>query len=443
MVSRHRKHVAVFPGAFKPPHRGHLEGIRYLLERPDIDEVTVFVSNRARLLPGTNLALDGATCCGLLRELVAGFRTSKPIYVMLTAHRATDAARDYALRLAPRRRVSLCIGETDHAKGDRRFDELLVHAPESLRLLRLPKLTPEPRASAIRAHMARSGSAAAHPDLVPEWLTGHDTKRYWEKLRASAQPMADIVQRKLEKSLCASGLLPYHSLTCLDGSARDPEFLLRGDAGAVYRLKYAGETTEPGSFLDAASPLPPRRLAAEYRAIKTLRCVTATAWRIPTVREWNKDKRLLLLEEPSGPALRQLLLQADKRTGQSLLRSAGAFLAQLHAVDLPRDNFWGSARADRLHWQELDTPGYANGRQGFVHLNFTPDVVHWDGERLWLSDFERAACYGDPRYDQASFTASLQAMGVEAGVSRAFLDGYRAHHGDAASVHPIVKGTSA
>jgi hypothetical protein len=40
--------IALYPGAFKPPHKGHFDVVQKLLERPDIDEVIILVSSKPR-----------------------------------------------------------------------------------------------------------------------------------------------------------------------------------------------------------------------------------------------------------------------------------------------------------------------------------------------------------------------------------------------------------
>ncbi len=44
--------LALFPGAFRPPHEAHLAAVLDLAARPDVDEVVVIVANRSRLIPG-------------------------------------------------------------------------------------------------------------------------------------------------------------------------------------------------------------------------------------------------------------------------------------------------------------------------------------------------------------------------------------------------------
>jgi hypothetical protein len=45
--------IALFPGAFKPPHRGHFDIVKQLADRPDVSEVQVIVSTKDR--EGINL----------------------------------------------------------------------------------------------------------------------------------------------------------------------------------------------------------------------------------------------------------------------------------------------------------------------------------------------------------------------------------------------------
>ena len=50
--------IALFPGAFRPPHRAHFAALLNLVLRPDIDEVVVIITNRCRNIPGTTKVLD-------------------------------------------------------------------------------------------------------------------------------------------------------------------------------------------------------------------------------------------------------------------------------------------------------------------------------------------------------------------------------------------------
>jgi hypothetical protein len=38
------KRIALFPGKFKPPHRGHFDYVNKIAKRPDVDEVVVLIS---------------------------------------------------------------------------------------------------------------------------------------------------------------------------------------------------------------------------------------------------------------------------------------------------------------------------------------------------------------------------------------------------------------
>ncbi len=40
--------IAIYPGAFKPPHRGHFFVVKQLIDRPDIDKVIVAISSKER-----------------------------------------------------------------------------------------------------------------------------------------------------------------------------------------------------------------------------------------------------------------------------------------------------------------------------------------------------------------------------------------------------------
>jgi hypothetical protein len=40
--------IAIYPGAFKPPHKGHFQVVKLLVDRDDISEVVVAVSSKER-----------------------------------------------------------------------------------------------------------------------------------------------------------------------------------------------------------------------------------------------------------------------------------------------------------------------------------------------------------------------------------------------------------
>ena len=114
--------LALFPGSFKPPHRGHLAAVQSLLARPDVDRVVIIVSNRCRLLPGTRLVIDASTAAALWRCLTADLPN---VAVEIAKHTAIEHALAYFGRVRRGDSLLFCIGENDLAAGDDRFDGVI------------------------------------------------------------------------------------------------------------------------------------------------------------------------------------------------------------------------------------------------------------------------------------------------------------------------------
>jgi Ser/Thr protein kinase RdoA (MazF antagonist) len=135
---------------------------------------------------------------------------------------------------------------------------------------------------------------------------------------------------------------------------------------------------------------------------------------------------------------------------------AGAFLEKLHRMELPESPFWGSKVRDRNHWcsllQELeDTANSCLLRRGFpdlrrdlvalckdnfgdyvLHLDFGADNLAFGPGTVFVTNFERCGCFGDPAFDLATLVVDYlcsdkaRSNSAMAGASiRAFLTGYQ------------------
>ena len=50
--------IAIYPGAFKPPHKGHFQVVKQLVDRSDVSEVIIAVSSKERGGVSSNQSLD-------------------------------------------------------------------------------------------------------------------------------------------------------------------------------------------------------------------------------------------------------------------------------------------------------------------------------------------------------------------------------------------------
>ena len=117
--------IALFPGGFKPPHKGHFEAAAYLSNIRDIDQVYVIISPKARAEHGfSNRAEVTAEMSKELWDLYIAVNKDKigvPIVATIgTGITPVSDAYDFMVKMNPGQTVTFAKGSKD--KEDKRFD---------------------------------------------------------------------------------------------------------------------------------------------------------------------------------------------------------------------------------------------------------------------------------------------------------------------------------
>lgn len=430
------KAVALFPGSFKPPHADHLHGIRYLLERGDVEQVVVIISNRARLVPDSHLALDAASSHLLMHTLLhaSGFPMER-IRIEVAEHRATSHANAYLDRCDDGRTLYFCVGSADRDMAQQRFPELAARARRAGTRASIIVLPSPPRgvhATEIRAALGRGvAGRSTFIAAMPECLTEAGRYAIWAECMNALQPMEKIARRKVRDCVATVTGIEKPQLEVLDSESASPDFVLRRDGLPDLIVKYAGDTTGSSNFAAREVAKPARRLAVERRAIKHVATHMGSPFLLPRVEHFDKVRRILILESLTGSQKAPDCWRAKLQNMPYCASLAGRFLSQLHRLPLPSEPFWGDAAQERQHWHSLLAnldrisgrrlmfPGSPNlmemaepyATRRVLHLDFTVDKLTAAGQEIAVEGFERAGSFGDNAYDLATFIASLIVCG--------------------------------
>lgn len=409
--------IALFPGAFQPPHEAHLAAARHLAGREDVDEVVIIIANRCRGIPGTALSLDANISERIWRIYL---REQPRTRVEVALHSAVGHALGYLDRARPGDRLLYCIGEEDLAKGDPRFATLDEQArARGLRaeIVCAPTAAITVRATALRACIAR-GDAGRTDFLagLPASLDEAQRLAVWQACSDGLRCVADIVAEKLALLLEGCELGHIAEIRCLDRNSIDPAFHLFLRSGECLFARYAGDAVETADPVAGLERKPRRRLKVERRAIERLCSDGPFGLELPAVRHYQRKQGVLVLD---GLLIAGRTLAASLRCGQPgarALSEAARFLAQLHHRQ-PAP-FRDADADDVAQWQQrlalttthddavcaeplaaLRCASARAARPAFMHLNAGTGSFRIDGERMGVVDFEHCGNFGDPALD--------------------------------------------
>lgn len=418
------RHLALFPGAFRPPHQAHFAAILDLTSRPDINEVVVIIANRCRHIPGTTHALDA----DVAREVLAIYLHDVPkVRIEIARHDAISHALSYIDRAGPGDSLLFCIGEADFEQGDDRFDQLLSqkeHTGVLASVMPAPTGSLQIRATVLREALA-VGEAGRTEFMMalPPHLSVEQGERVWTICRNGLRPMSEIVEEKLRSIIDPQLRTQIDTLTCMVPGKLDPVFRAQLREGRSLFIKYAGDTTETGKVGDRLKPKPRRRLGAERRALNYLRARALDKIELAEMISFDKETLTLIQSEvcTSGTSL-----QDQVQTGEFDPQVAAAvahFLAVCHTVTGKMPALWGEHETDLHHWQamlalrtsdiaaswvsakshyhlqQLKTTSDAAQRSGFFHLDYCPKNIRISQGKVGVIDLELCSSIGDPAYD--------------------------------------------
>ena len=412
------RRIALYPGAFRPPHKVHFAAMAALAARADIDEVIVIIAGRCRCLPGTTLALDAEVA----RQVLTIYLQDLPnVSIEVAAHSAVEHAKARLATAAPGDTLVLCIGEDDARGGDDRFAS--VQAANAV-IERLPTGGTPLRATLLRGALAR-GDAAARNEFdaaQPAHLSAAARDKIWRLCRDGARPFNDIVVPKLQAML-RPVLGDSADWQCEVAGKLDPVFRVTSADGRRVWVKYAGETAEAGRYGERFVPKPRRRLSAERRAIRLLR-ERRIGVEVADILHFDRATSTLVLSEvcPGGQTLQEQLSHGvfDLKIAAAL----GHFVAACHMLAGELAPLQGDRARDLRQWQAMlallttaATAHVAPLREGLLRLALASEAarsdtglfildlvpknirISTDGTGIGVIDLERCSGVGDRACD--------------------------------------------
>jgi len=413
--------IALFPGAFRPPHAAHLAGIVSLADRADVGETVVVVSNVLRPLPdGRVLPAD------VVRRIWSLYlRGMSRVRVVVASHSAIQWVEDRLARASSGDSFLLCAGETDLALGDDRFVRSLDAARGrgvAVEIAPLPTGATSIRAADLRAALV-DRDRAAFVEAVPPGPDGTARARVYDLCQAALVPAEAVIRDKLGRWLATTGL-PAGVFDEVVAPGRYWSFHGRLVDGRPVAMKHAGDGPKEAAEGEPPFARPRRRLRAERAALAALeRCSHGIS--VPRVLAFD-ERTWTLLTTGDPPAMRSLSRVA-RATGadveKGLVRALDG-LADLHLATERIGAIRGGAERDRSHWTRVlewtlsasgallpgGDPGWRESlgaasqqaaRRGLVLLDPAPadvgldparDAIHW-------RRFELAGAFGDPAFD--------------------------------------------
>ncbi|RMH35847.1 MAG: hypothetical protein D6690_07880, partial [Nitrospirae bacterium] len=190
------RRIALYPGAFRPPHAAHVHAVHALLQRRDIDEVVVIVSNRCRPVPGTTRVLGADVAEKIWGIYLRGFDTSR-VRVEMASETAIRHALEYFHRVPPGSTLYFCLGEADFASGDPRFQsiaELAERTGIAASIIAAPTGGMTVRGTDVRAALGqREAGRHAFLAALPDYLTETERQDVWELCRANLKAMSEVL----------------------------------------------------------------------------------------------------------------------------------------------------------------------------------------------------------------------------------------------------------
>ncbi len=443
-AAREGRCIALYPGAFRPPHAAHLTAVLDLAMRPDVDEIVVIISNRCRSIPGTTQAFDADVARRIWSIYLHGI---PKIRIEVAPHTSVKHALSYFDRVETGATLLFCIGEADAEQGDERFEQiedLSRRTGISARLVPAPTGSITVRATDLRTMLGRGEAGrGAFTSALPAHLTTAQRAQVWDICRDGMRETGDIIQEKVRTIIEAHNLGDIQEIHSVCGGKLDQVYRVSFKDGRRYFVKYAGDTVGSECVGENLRLKPKRRLSAERRALNRLRDNGIDEVDLPDVALFDKDTLTLVLTEvcPGGTPLLN-----DLKKGLFDPRVAGQashFLARCHALAEPIAPVWGDRDTDRLHWHTMlalrtveiqteavstpirnelaalkhasQTASEQTGGNRLLILDDVPKNILLGPQRIGVIDFELCSSHGDPAYDLGLFLGDYILFGLITG----------------------------
>lgn len=418
------RHIALYPGAFRPPHAAHFLAVRDLASRPHLDEVVVIISNRCRPIPGTTKALSA----DVAQQVWAIYlEDMEKVRVEIAQDTAVRHAMSYFERVTVGDTLEFCIGETDLGQGDDRFKrlgKLAKDAGVAATVVAIPTGAIPIRSTSLREALVQGDKGRQEfMSALPGHLTAEQRGRVWSLCQKGLREMVDVLKEKVATLLTRYDLGEIEELTSVGQTKMDQVLRVRTRDGNTWMVKYAGDTIDVGSVGHPQKPKPRERLSTERRALKWLKAHECGEVEVPNVVHFDKETWTLVMTEvcPDG-----LSVQDQLRKGTfdpTIAKVMGRFLARCHQSEKPVPPLWGDKDTDVQHWkrmlqlltQEVALDGVSKNvctdlatlrlasenasENGFFHLDFCPKNLRVCPGRIGIIDFELSSNIGDPAFD--------------------------------------------
>ena len=416
--------IALFPGAFRPPHRAHFEAVQSLVQRTDVDEVVVIITNRNRQVPGTNFALAPEVALKIWAIYLQGM---PKVRVELAPQSAVRQALSYFERVSHTTRLIFCAGKNELSEDGGRFKKVRVLSSRSGIPAEIIPSRSQPLpggATRIRAHLAQGEAGRqAFMAALPEHLTNHQRRQVWEICRNSLRPLGKMAQQRMVSIFKQNTLGEIASIDSAKPGKTDEVMRVRLKNGLRYYIKTAHDTPKAARWDDPKGLKPRKRLYVERSALKWLARQPWVNVELPKVVYFHNPTRTLVLSEvcPLGNTLQ---FQPEQGCfGKKAIEQAAVFLGRCHVHANPVPAFWGDDKADLSHWRlqfnlwtqavgaasfskpvesrlvVLQRESLASAGKGFFHLDLGSKNILVNSQTAGIIDFERCGSIGDPAFD--------------------------------------------
>ena len=107
------KNIAIFPGSFKPPHKGHLSIIERVAKNPEVDEIKVIISAPGKKVRSPKVTPEKAKA--IFEKFISSANITKPVSVEIASQPSPiGAAYEYiGEKAGPNENIMLLTSEAD------------------------------------------------------------------------------------------------------------------------------------------------------------------------------------------------------------------------------------------------------------------------------------------------------------------------------------------
>ena len=434
--------IALFPGAFRPPHRAHYNTVAELVSQKSIDEIVIIVANRNRHIPGTTKLLDA----NLALKIWAMYLDKSPldcsrVRVELAKNSAVKHAIQYFERVGCNDRLIFFAGQKDLDNGNGRFSGIDALSgskgiPASVYPTPVPAL--EGGATKLRNLLASGQTArTGFIQCLPDHLSPGQANEIWTLCKHSMHDVSEILCANIRSILSEYGYNIIDQIEAVNSSKKNPVFRAQLQSGTTLIVKSAKDSVKADQLSNGDTLKPKLRLHAEKRMIRHLSRLKQNLVILPDIIFFDNQTKTLALRENCMPEQSLDIAYDRNKVDLSVIENVTRFLAFCHTTRILPEPVWGSQKAELSHWKtilELRTTGLYrlanhNGIQlpsfflehlqalkdlslkatheAVFHLDCCPKNILTDDAQIEVVSFESSSTTGDPACDFGYFLGHL------------------------------------